>query len=258
MNKKMLQDLYSCFSNYVRGFYSGDADIQFNIKLKEDHTARVYDNISSIGGSIGLSEDDLVIAQAIALFHDLGRFPQYVKYRTFSDKRSENHAMLGVKVLEESRLLDMLPEVDKQIILKAVKYHNVCCLPDNEDDRCLLFSKLIRDADKLDIFGILVEYYEKPEDFPHIRIGEASNIGGYSQNIISDVLNGRNILFSDVRTSNDMKLLRLSWIFDINFKYTLIKIRQKRYVERIIKSMPQSEEIFEVKRHVENYIDGSV
>ena len=256
MDNKILQDFYSWFNDYVRGFYSEDTDIQFNIKLKEEHTLRVCENILSISNSIGLHEDSILIAQTIALFHDVGRFGQYVKYRTFSDYRSENHAMLGIKVLEEFKVLDILPEYEKEIILKAIGYHNVCVLPDGEDERCILFSKLIRDADKLDIFGILAKYYETPGDFPHFKGGGTSGINGYSEKVVLDVLNSRNVLYTDVKTSHDMKLLRLSWIFDINFKYTLLQIKERGFIEKIIKALPSNEEILKVSKYIEEYITG--
>jgi hypothetical protein len=254
LDKKILQDFYLWFNNYVRGFYSGDTDIQFNIKLKEEHTLRVCDNIIAIGNSVGLSGDSLLTAETTALFHDVGRFRQFMKYRTFSDSKSENHAILGINVLEEFNVLNRLSDYEKEIMLKAIKYHNICTLPEGEDEQCILFSKLLRDADKLDIFDILVKYYEKPELYPHIKVGEASDIKGYSENIVSDVLNCRNILYSDIKTANDMKLLRLSWIFDINFKYTLLKIKECGFVERIIKSLPSTEETLKISKHIEEYI----
>lgn len=259
MDNKILQGFYSWFNDYVRGFYSEDTDIQFNIKLKEEHTLRVCENILSISNSLGLCENSLQIAETIALFHDIGRFGQYVKYRTFSDNKSENHAILGVKVLEELKVLDILSEYEKEIILKAIGYHNACALPDGENEQCILFSKLIRDADKLDIYDILAKYYETPGDYPHFKVGGAlTSIKGYSKNIVLDVLNSRNVLYTNLKTSNDMQLFRLSWIFDINFKYTLLQVKERGFVEMIIKALPSNEEILEVGKHIEEYITSKI
>lgn len=258
MNKKTVQSFYSWFGNYVRGFYCKDENVNFHIRLKEEHTGRVCKNILAIGKSIGLDEDGLGLAETIGLFHDVGRFEQFRKYRTFSDGKSEDHAKLAVKVLNEQQILNCLPETEIYIIQKAIGYHNVCWLPDNEEPQCLLFSKLIRDADKLDIFSLLVDYYEKPELYPHLKVGESSKTSGYSKSIISDILNNRNIMYTHIKTSDEMKLLRLSWVFDINFNFTLSEIESKGFVKSIIKALPYTEDIEKVEKHIDTYIKNKL
>jgi HD superfamily phosphodiesterase len=53
-------------------------------------------NIRDIGKSIALSQQDLIVDEAAALLHDIGRFEQYRRYQAFVDSKSENHAALGV------------------------------------------------------------------------------------------------------------------------------------------------------------------
>ena len=52
-------------------------------------------------------------ARAAALLHDAGRFQQYAEYKTFSDALSEDHAELGVKVIQNSGLLDNVKSVQQ-------------------------------------------------------------------------------------------------------------------------------------------------
>jgi hypothetical protein len=96
----------------------------------------------------------------------------------------------------------------------------------------------------------------KPWDFPHFKGGGTSGINGYSEKVVLDVLNSRNVSYTDVKTSHDMKLLRLSWIFDINFKYTLLQIKERGFIEKIIKALPSNEEILKVSKYIEEYIIG--
>ncbi|MBL7226115.1 MAG: HD domain-containing protein [Desulfobacteraceae bacterium] len=42
--------------------------------LKADHTSRVCEAIVNIGRSLDLSREDLCLAEAAALLHDIGRF----------------------------------------------------------------------------------------------------------------------------------------------------------------------------------------
>lgn len=91
------------FSDYCRSFYSSDIEDQKNISLKEEHTFHVCKNMIEITQGLSLKENQTMLAEAIALFHDIGRFPQYAKYRTFRDSISVNHGMLGTQTLIEKR-----------------------------------------------------------------------------------------------------------------------------------------------------------
>ena len=77
--------------NYIEEFASRDPNIQKAVDLKQAHTEHVCDAILDIGRHEGLSNDDLALAEIAALLHDIGRFEQYRKYKTFSDVRWENH-----------------------------------------------------------------------------------------------------------------------------------------------------------------------
>ena len=57
----------------------------------------------------------MVLAEIMALFHDIGRFEQYKQYRTFSDYRSEDHAALGVKVIKANRILNGFEPAEAEI-----------------------------------------------------------------------------------------------------------------------------------------------
>jgi response regulator RpfG family c-di-GMP phosphodiesterase len=83
-----LTEIKNWFTQYVRLFKNGDETDQRNIILKEDHTFRVCNEILNIGKKLGLNDDELRLAEIIALLHDVGRFEQYTVYKTFSDRQS--------------------------------------------------------------------------------------------------------------------------------------------------------------------------
>ena len=126
----ILPRLKAWFEDYICLFSSEDAIVQENVDLKKDHTLKVCETILDIGGSLDLSRDDLCIAEAAALLHDIGRFEQYKKYRTFSDYRSEDHAALGVRVIKDNQVLRGLEPVTYEIIVRLVGYHNRASLPE--------------------------------------------------------------------------------------------------------------------------------
>lgn len=129
MQKEDLDFFKIWFLDYVDQFSSPEVFIQENVELKIKHTARVCENILLLAKAENLEEKDCRLAESIALFHDLGRFEQFTKYRTFKDSESEDHALLGVKILENAGILSILSREEEDIILKAVGYHNRMEIP---------------------------------------------------------------------------------------------------------------------------------
>lgn len=255
MHLAQIQALRAWFDRYVRGFSSSDPAIQAGIILKDAHTRRVCENILQIGKSLDLPEEDLHLAEAVALFHDVGRFRQYTVYNTFNDRRSENHALLGIKELEREEVLAGLPAAESDLIKKAVAYHNLCGLPPGLPERCLLFTRLIRDADKLDILRVFTEYYlhRDNETNPALESG-LPDTPGCSPVLVENLLQGRGCSYADMNNFNDRKLLMLSWIFDLNFSYTLKEIVREDLINKIIDSLPETGEIKKIQAVLKEYV----
>jgi putative nucleotidyltransferase with HDIG domain len=124
LTESALNDLREWFSRYVQSFYSPDPIIQQALELKAKHSLRVCKEILNIGKELDLSHNNLRLAEAMALFHDIGRFEQFTRYQTFVDKKSENHAELGVKVLQQEKALAALDDDTQELILKAILHGN--------------------------------------------------------------------------------------------------------------------------------------
>lgn len=247
MNRARLILFKEWFETYARRFYSPDPAEQRNIYLKIEHTARVCDIIAAISRDLSLDADDMLLAESIGLFHDIGRFPQFARYKTFRDSISVNHGRLGAEVLAEEKTLQDLPEHEQEIITTAVKFHNAYTIPDLPSDDMVLFLKLVRDADKLDIWRIFTGYFEMPEED---RASEAA-LGlpdgpGYSEEMIAAIYRNRSASISYLRTLNDFKLMQLSWISDLNFSASFRLLQEGDYINRLISLLPDNEEIRKV------------
>ncbi len=106
----------------------------------------------------------------------------------------------------------------------------------------LLFSRLLRDADKLDIWRLTLDQNvaftimdEKEPD--HYRVPEM---------ILSRFREGRVVLLEFAESMNDFRLLRLSWIFDMNFPATFSIIEKKEYIKKILAKIPEFPEKKEI------------
>jgi hypothetical protein len=253
----------ACFEEWVREhiarFYTDDDYINMNVRLKEDHIRRVRENIVSIGRELDLDLNALLLADTTALFHDIGRFEQFKKYRTFNDARSENHALLSVRILQESGLLQRLPPEEREVVSRTIRFHNVRSIPQGESADVLFHAKLLRDADKLDIFFVVTDYYTKRSRAanPAVEL-DLPDLPEYSSRIIADIMAGRCTDGSNLRTYNDMKLFGLSWVFDINFRPTLRRLHDRRYIQNIIDELPDTADIRAVKNHIEKYVSKTL
>lgn len=244
INQACSDSLKQWFAAHVRGYRSQDPEIKKNLALKKAHSRRVAKEILYIGKQLGMDDDRLRLAEIIGLFHDIGRFEQYVRYRTFVDRKSENHAELGINVLQEHGVLDPLAEEEREIILRAIRYHNRASLPPDESAEYLFFAKLIRDADKLDIWKVLTEYYYRKNGESNEAIELDLPDEPYVSEEICRALMQKKVVDSrHLNTRNDFKLLQVGWIFDVNFKPTLDRVKARGYLELIRGVLPQSRQI---------------
>lgn len=260
MEQAQIEKLRLWFAEYVGGFYGEDEFINANIKLKEEHSRRVCEEMVELAEELGLTENQKRMAEAIALLHDIGRFRQFVRYRTYNDPRSVNHCLLGLEVLRETGVLEEIEDKERELIEKAIEYHGLMELPDDLEEECLLFSRMIRDADKVDIYYVVTEYYkqyrDKPEEFK-LEL-ELPDEPWYSAEVVEDVLEGRRIDYGRLRTLNDIKLCQLAWVYDVNFSAALRRIVERRLLEKIFDFLPATEDIDKVKAKIFEYVDWRI
>lgn len=201
------------------------------VKLKIAHIERTANISKKIAESLKLELEDVQLAELIGLLHDIGRFEQIKKYRTFVDKNSVNHAELGVQILFEQGLIRKFIEDTQydEIIKKVILNHN-------KNKKYLIFSnkreefhsKIIRDADKTDIIYILT--FEEKE-----VVWEKADL---SKEIISDeiyrqFIEDKVINYKERKTAADILVSHLAFIYDFNYKYPLQLIAQKEYFKKI-------------------------
>lgn len=257
MEQEQLKKFRVWFDNYVAGFYGDDESVNANLKLKEAHSWRVCKEMKYLTKELGLTENQRRIADVIALFHDIGRFEQFIKYRTYCDHRSVNHCILGVKVLRREKLLEGVEEYEKELIEKAIEYHGLIEVPSGLEEEQLLFSKLIRDADKLDIFYVVLGYYKQYRDEPEKFVLELDypDKPGYSAEVIGQLLDGQRIDYSKLKTLTDAKLCQLGWVYDVNFPATFRRIKHCRFLEKTFDFLPENGDINKVREKILGYVD---
>jgi putative nucleotidyltransferase with HDIG domain len=243
------------FSEFVKSFYSTNEEDQKNISLKEEHTFNVCKNMIEITRELGLNEKDMLVAEVVALFHDIGRFPQYAKYKTFRDRKSVNHGFLGAETLLQQKILKDLPVNEQESVVKAVRFHNAFSVPKSEREDIACFIKLIRDADKLDIWRVFLEYYSAPEEERASAVGLGlPDTTDYSEEVLSCILRGQMATLSQLKSLNDFKLMQLSWIYDLHYKPSFRMLSERAYIDKIISHLPKDRAIQKASSILKEYV----
>lgn len=210
------------------------------IKRKFGHSFRVMENAGQIAKSLNLSGEEIELSKLIGLLHDIGRFEQEKMYKTFKDHESIDHGDLGVDILEKENYIRKYIVENKydNIILKAIKNHNKLFIEDGLTKQELLFSKIVRDADKLDIFYEGVElFWTNKEEIEEINKSKLSGkaIETFNKNNLMDK--------KDIITEADGILNFIGFMFDINFKYDFEIIKKQNYINKILDKFEFTDEI---------------
>ena len=225
--EKLLREMHAWMADYMRSFYTEDEEVQQAIRMKEVHTGRVTSIAVELAEHLRLSAHDVQLAEIMGLFHDVGRFRQFTLYRTFNDAVSEDHAALGLKVLDELPFLSRLVPEDEALVRFSILNHNKKVIAPTEDVRELFFARLLRDADKLDIFRVLRPFLAPPDGT------------GVSPDFLEKFIAGEQVDYTKIRTMDDRKLVRLMWVYDVNFSWTLQRVKERGYIEDIIAHLPE-------------------
>ncbi|THB81464.1 MAG: HD domain-containing protein [Desulfobacteraceae bacterium] len=246
------------FDGYTRQFVSSAADPAPH-RLKIEHTRRVCANIEYLCKALNKDENTLFTAKTSALLHDIGRFIQYDTFGTFSDRISANHAVLGVRVIHEHRLLNPLTRTEKSRIIKAVALHNVLSLHPRLDPDTLWLTRLLRDADKMDILKVMTDLYlHNPQDSEGYITWDLKDNGQMSDELIQRVFNKEMIDNTTLTSLNDLKLLQISWIFDLNFEPALKRVAELGYIPGIISTLPRSAKIERLLEFTTHFLEQGI
>jgi hypothetical protein len=256
IDRGTLCGFHAWFDGYVGGFRFPDAALQGNIQVKIDHSKRVCSEISFLGRSLGLDEPGLRFAETAALFHDVGRFEQLSRYMTFSDHHSVNHAELGISVLESEGVLERLPRPDREELYCVIRNHNRFEIPMSESGFRLTMSRLLRDADKLDIYRILIEYYRNGGGEDNTVALGLRDTREISPEVMKDLTAGRLVLSEHLRTIDDFKLMKMGWVYDLNFPASFAAVRERKYLEAIRDALPDSDEVRRAYERVRSHLDA--
>ena len=240
-----IENAYKEFDKYVSNYNPNNP----RIKLKINHIKRVAKNSRKIAENLNLSFEEINLAEIIGLFHDLGRFEQVRISNTFSDKNSNiNHAELSNKILFEDNLIRNYIESNKydNLIKTAILNHNRKKIENGLSDKELLFSKIIRDADKIDI-----SYTSTIDDFKAMFWYTNFNQKEINSVIVNQIEQHELINYNTIKNNADQIPIFYAYIFDLYFDISLKTIAENKYLDTYTKRVKENF----TSKYIHNQVD---
>lgn len=154
------------FNDYTTNYDTNN----ISVRLKIAHSYRVAEISERIAKTV-INEQQVFpdFSWLLGLIHDIGRFEQITRYGTFKDALSVDHAELGANILFHDNLFDSFISVEEACVVAkdfqrmkvtaetAIRLHNKLKLPEKMEAHTNTYTKILRDADKADIFRVLTE-----------------------------------------------------------------------------------------------------
>ena len=257
MTRADLERLEEWFEGYVRRHIEADEGAPQPYELKARHTRGVLEAAREVARALDAPRRLRLLGQAAALLHDVGRFPQYARFRTFRDPDSVDHARLSLSELNRAGVLSGLDRRERRLISKAVVLHNRRELPVRLGPESRFLCALVRDADKVDIFRVFDEHEARDEADPLIELGLDPD-GPVGADILACVAGGGIPDYRGLKSVADFRLLRASWIRDIAFPPALEILRRRGDLDRLASRLPDTPELHRVMQGLRREMDRRI
>lgn len=240
------ESMRAAFDSYTAAYDLGDP----KILLKYIHTGKVAENCERIAASLGVSKEEQELAWEIGMLHDIGRFEQLRRYGTFMDSVSIDHAEFGADLLFRENLIEQFEKdsLKYDLIEKAVRYHSRYRLPEGLSERESMFCRIIRDADKADIFR--ANYETGMEDIYNVTTEELKN-SPVTPEVFESFMEGHAVLRSLKKHPIDHLVGHLALSFEFEYEETRRIVKEQGYLKKLAEFESDNErtaELFEQMR----------
>jgi hypothetical protein len=252
----LLKECHQEFEDYFKSLKSDSQDIKARIKDIHSHTLQVVSNSQLLSKMLVQNEDDKDISEIIALFHDLGRVTLMAQGTESPTNIHRDHSAYSVKLIQQMNFYPKLPVDVQLIVLKAIDNHNSPKLAKLDNEQQMLFARILRDADKLDILDSSYRFFKEKSGIQPLVTFDLVSQAEVSDKIIKSIMAGKTASIEDMKTMNDYKLFLISMVFDVNFKYTFRILSEKQFVQKIYETLPKRDQIIDAYRGIKLFVEN--
>ena len=234
-----VEALVEKFRAYAASFKGAGAFCDENIDLKVEHTLRVASEMARLCAAEKIARRLVEPAYYTAILHDLSRFSQFRQSGSFNDAESFDHGDRSAEIAAAEGWVAGLDHHLAEVVLTAVCWHNKAALPDGLSPDALTLARLIRDADKLDIFKVVLRHLEHPGNGAVTFSLDPD--AGVSPEIAESIAAGRQVAHRDMRSAADFVAAKLLWVYDLNFAWSHAEFLRRNYIAQLMEHLPDDE-----------------
>ena len=253
-----LDQVRKWFETFAEHFRDAAGNLPAPVALKLDHTRQVAENARGIACDLRWQPEDVRLAEALGWLHDVGRFVQYAEFGHFHDATSFNHGSRGADVVRDSGILDDLDAESRACLLDGIRFHNAKTIPAELSSTHRSFLQLLRDADKLDIFRVVIAglerdgFRELADMWPHIDLD-----GPVDTRLLDEIANRRHGDLAHVHSLADFLLLEISWIYDLHYAPSRERVRRGGVLDAIAAHLPDDPAVRDILDDVLRFLDDN-
>lgn len=261
MNARQLQTVCDWVQTFADGFRDTAGELPWVVSEKLIHMQHVADNMRELAQELEWPAEEVRLAEALGWLHDAGRFIQYRDYGHFHDPTSANHGFLGADAVTAAEWFAGLAQPECKTLQTAIRFHNAKSIPPHVPAPQLPLLRLIRDADKLDIFRVVAEglnrdgFQDLIRVWPGLSVAETIN-----PVLLQEIQAHRQGDFANIRSLADFLLLVISWIFLLHYAPTRKRVDRDGMFATLARFLPQcpaTGQILNEARHLLRHFDKS-
>ena len=236
--------LLKYFEEYIKKF-----DMNNNwAKGKYFHSLKSMDMARIIANNLNIfTEEEIVIIELIALFHDIGSFEN--KNYNYLDYNEEDTSMRSIEILFDEGLVRKITTETKydNTIKLGIFCHNKEGLPKNIDEKMVHICNIMKDVHKLEQIRMIINY-------PYID----NRINSYPSPLVYNDFKTFRCINAKVSDNNaDNILIVLSNMFGIHYEISYSIIEENNYVSKIIESLDfEDNKIEKFFKQIENVLNN--
>lgn len=248
-----LENAKNEFKKYISNYDLNNPEIA----RKVGHSYRVAEISKRIAKSLDLEAEEIKLAELIGLLHDIAKIDQRSESKIYKDLEHIEHGDATAIILEKNNYIRKYVKDNKydEIIKTAIINHSKYEIAKNiQDEKALMFCKIVRDSDKLDILYQAKEFFWKNGTKINHEI---------TKDVLKEIKNETKAKREKVVTDIDKVIFMISFIYDINYLESFKITKENDYINKImdkfkIENTKVKEEFKEIRKIANKYIKNKI
>ncbi|MBQ3494200.1 MAG: HD domain-containing protein [Clostridia bacterium] len=204
-------------------------DINDNaIFRKITHSFDVANACYKIACHYKLSENERNFSYLVGLFHDLGRFEQWKRYKSYSDIETEDHADISCEFIKDMPAESLnITERQKEVLMLAIAHHTK--VYNGADREVIFYNQMLNNSDSFSNIFMLTKGTH--------RINQTAD--GHTPQIIKDFENLAPLWHAKSLTKLDRCITFLANFYYVKLDFLRKEILENNYMDEYFNSYSQ-------------------